>query len=252
MLTLHLGQFQGVRPFSFERKEVRLLVIRYMVYRQGWCAAYLYLSLALILQVSLAQSAHSETVTVGAFSQGSLDGWEEQSFSGHTDYRLVSTDGRQALRAISQSAASGLDRKVRIDLDRTPYLHWSWKVDNTLGNVDETTRQGDDYPARIYVVSSGGLFFWNTRAISYVWASRLPRGKDWPNAYTDHAHMLAVQSGEERLEQWIEERRDVRADFSRMFGRDVDHIDAIAVMTDTDNAGGRATAYYGDIYFSSD
>jgi len=208
--------------------------------------------LLLILLTALAAPAYGETVSVGAFSQGSLDGWEEQEFANKTDYRLVTEDGRRVLQANSQAAASGLYKEMRIDLERTPYLHWSWKVDNTLGDLDETTRQGDDYPARIYVVASGGLFFWNTHAISYVWASRQAKEKDWPNAFTGRALMLAVQSGDERLGQWIEERRNVREDFRRLFGSDVRYIDAIAVMTDTDNAGGQSTAYYGDVYFSAD
>ncbi|MDX8411103.1 MAG: DUF3047 domain-containing protein [Mariprofundaceae bacterium] len=213
---------------------------------------YLHRILLLIVLTAVASPAYSETVSIGAFSQGSLEGWEEQEFANKTEYRLVMEDGRRVLQAKSQSAASGLFKEIRIDLERTPYLHWSWKVGNTLGSLDETTRQGDDYPARIYVVASGGLLFWDTLAITYVWASRQARGKDWPNAFTTRAQMLAVQSGDERLGQWIEERHNVRADFRRMFGQDVRYIDAIAVMTDTDNAGGQATAYYGDIYFAAD
>lgn len=190
-------------------------------------------------------------VVVGDFSAGSLRGWEEKRFEGETRYELVTGDGRRVLRAESRDAASGLYRKVRIDLHETPYLNWSWKVEDTLGEVDERSRGGDDYPARVYIVFSGGLFFWRTRAVNYVWSSSQPRGASWANAYTDNARMIAVRSGPEESGEWVTERRNVREDYRRLFGEDVRFADAVALMTDTDNTGRSATAYYGDIYFSS-
>ncbi len=199
-------------------------------------------------------------VVVGNFSAGTLDGWDEESFAGHTDYQLVTRDGRQVLQARSQAAASGLFRKVRIDLTRTPYLNWSWKIENTLkydpgsaqGIPDERSKQGDDYPARIYVVFSGGLLFWKTKALNYVWSSSQQQGANWANAYTSNARMIAVQGGDESAGLWVSEQRNIREDFKLLFGKDVRYVDAVAVMTDTDNTGSEALAWYGDIYFSAD
>lgn len=196
--------------------------------------------------------AADQRVVVGAFSAGALDDWERKQFHGLTDYRVVTEQGRRALRAESRGTASGLYKRIRIDLDRTPYLHWSWKVERTVGAIDETVKAGDDYAARVYVVFSGGVFFWNTRALNYVWASRQPPGAVWPNAFTSNARMLAQRSGNERAGEWVEERRDVRADYRRIFGAEARYVDAVALMTDTDNTGGAAVAYYGDIYFSAD
>jgi hypothetical protein len=190
-------------------------------------------------------------VMVGDFSAGSLQGWTSKRFKGETRYRLVTAGGRTVLRAVSHAAASGLYKRVHVDLDKTPYLHWSWKVENTLGPLRERTRGGDDYPARVYVVFSGGLLFWRTRAINYVWSNDQPVGSEWPNAYTDHDRMVAVASGKARAGQWVHERRNVHADFRRLFGENVRYVDAVALMTDTDNSGKSATAYYGDIYFSA-
>jgi hypothetical protein len=203
------------------------------------------------LLASLALSAEVAKIVVGDFSAGSLTGWESKIFDGQTDYQLVTENGRQVLRAVSRDAASGLFHKVRLDLNRTPYLHWSWKVENTLGALDERSRGGDDYPARIYVVVSGGLFFWRTHAINYVWSNNQPVGTTWPSAYTGNDKMVAIESGNARLKEWVSERRNVKEDYRRLFGGKVDHIDAVAIMTDTDNSGKAATAYYGDIYFSS-
>jgi len=199
----------------------------------------------------LAVSAAASTLLVGDFSAGDLSGWQTEKFEGETRYRLVEQDGRQVLRADSAGTASGLYREMTVDLDKTPYLNWSWRVANVLDNVDERSKGGDDYPARVYVVVSGGIVFWRTRALVYVWSSNQPVGSTWRNAYTSNARVMALRSGEQKVSQWVSEKRNVKADFQRLFGDEIDHIDAVAVMTDTDNSGQAATAWYGDIYFSA-
>ena len=120
-----------------------------------------------------------------------------------------------------------------------------------LQNINEKMKVGDDYPARIYAIVSGGAFFWRTKALNYVWSSNQEVGSSWPNAFTSNAVMTAVQSGPENIGKWVRQKRNIREDFRRYFGKDVKKIDAVAIMTDTDNAGGKATAHYGNIYFSS-
>lgn len=208
--------------------------------------------LLLALGLLAGAAAAGARVVVGAFGQGDLGGWEEQSFKGRTEYAVTEIDGVGALAAHSRNAASGLYKRTRIDLARTPYLHWSWRIEGTLGDLDETTRAGDDYAARVYVIVSGGLFFWRTRAVNYVWANRRPEGASWPNAFTANARMIAVRSGDALAGRWLAERRDVRADFAALFGEAVRYVDAVAVMTDTDNSGAEARAYYGDIWFAAD
>lgn len=179
-----------------------------------------------------------------------LSRWSTRLFSGETRYTQVTVVGQRAIKAVSDSAASGLYREIDINLQATPVLRWRWRVDNTYGSIDETSRGGDDYPARVYVVSSHPIFFWKTRVLAYVWASHQPRGSDWPNAYTSNVRMIAVRSGEQGLGEWYEEARNVREDFRRYFGRDVRYLDAVAIMTDTDDTGEKGIAYYAAIYFS--
>ena len=136
------------------------------------------------------------------------------------------------------------------DSTRTPFLRWSWTVDHVLENVDERSKGGDDYPARVYVVVSGGAAFWRTRSVVYVWSSSQPVGSTWHNAYTSNARVIAIRSGQPGA--WQQERRDVRADFRRLFGDDIEALDAVAIMTDTDNSGQSARAWYGDISFSAE
>lgn len=203
----------------------------------------------LLLSASL--GAVEERIEVGRFSQNDLHGWEKKIFAQETRYQLRSEASGAALRAESDGTASGLVRRMTIDLQQTPNLHWSWKVDNVLHDNNERSRAGDDYPVRIYVVFSGGLFFWRTRAINYVWSSHQPIGSQWPNAFTSQARMIAVDSGSESLGHWISHQRNIREDYRQLFGEDVDTADAVAIMSDTDNSGQKATAWYGDIWFSN-
>ena len=205
---------------------------------------------ALCACLVLSRVVRAETVMIGDFSAGDLAGWEEKSFSGETRYDIVAQDGVKVLAAHSSGSASGYVQKVKIDLTKTPILNWSWKTENILSGLDERTKQGDDYPVRIYVVFSGGLFFWKTRALNYVWSNHQPAGTAWPNAFTDRAMMIAVESGRSRIGQWVRYKRNIREDFKRYFGTDRIQADAVALMTDTDNSGLKADSYYGNIYFT--
>jgi hypothetical protein len=204
---------------------------------------------AWVVMTSFAADAE---VQVGEFSRSDVRHWEEKSFRGNTRYQLAQRDGRTVLVAQSSATASGFFRKMEIDLERTPYLNWSWKIENTLHDADERTKQGDDYPARVYVVFSFGPVFWKTRALNYVWSSHQPVGADWPNAFTGSAHMVAVETGAEQTGQWRSYKRNVREDFRKYFGDEIEHASAVAIMTDTDNTEQSATAYYGDIWFTSE
>ncbi|MEI2742285.1 MAG: DUF3047 domain-containing protein [Candidatus Competibacter sp.] len=204
-----------------------------------------------LLAVSSAAGAADEALAVGRFSSGDLTDWQSKSFLGKTRYRFDTKSGQTALFAESQGAASGLYREIRIDLKRTPWLNWSWRVDQVLKGTDERSKDGDDYPARVYVVASGGAALWKTRSLVYVWSSNQPVGATWNNAFTDNARVMALRSGTQDAGRWVSEKRDIRADFQRLFGRDIDAVDAVALMTDTDNSGQRASAWYGDIYFTA-
>ena len=207
--------------------------------------------IAALLVVSTLALAADETVMIGRFSAGDLKDWQSKSFQGETRYSLVDQGGRRVLFADSQGAASGRYREIRVDLNRTPWLNWSWRVDRVLSGVDERTKAGDDYPARVYVVASGGAAFWKTRSLVYVWSSNQPEGATWHNAFTSNARVMALRSGTKDAGGWVSEKRDIRADFRGLFGEDISQIDAVALMTDTDNSGQNAAAWYGDIFFTT-
>lgn len=210
-------------------------------------------SLIFATSVFAGEQILNNKLSIGNFSTGSLTGWKTKEFKGQTQYQIAKIDDVQALKAHSKATASGLFYEQHIDLQKTPIMNWRWRIENRLGNINEQTKSGDDFAARVYVVVSGGLVFWNTKAINYVWASTSPKGKTWPNPFAgDHAMMVAIRSSSDKTGTWYTEKRNIRADLKQLTGEDMPYIDAVAIMTDTDNAKGRATAYYGDIYFTAE
>ncbi len=189
------------------------------------------------------------------FEPEQIIAWPTVKFAGQTVYSLQDAQAagasHAAVRAACDSAtASGLILERQIDLEVTPIVEWHWRIDSVYSDLDERSKRGDDYPARVYVVAQRWPQ-WRSRVISYVWSNAQPVGSDWPNAFAGQFRMLAVRSGSEGLGQWHSERRDVRADFRALHGIDLDTIDALAIMTDCDNAGQSTTAWYGPIRWLS-
>ncbi len=178
--------------------------------------------------------------------------WEDQQFAAPTRYTLIKDHGYTVVRADSRRSASGKILKTPVDLTATPYVHWRWRVTKIYPGIDEQTRDGDDFPARLYLIARHPWKFWKTRAINYVWASNQPVNTVWRNPYTPNSRLIAVASGSEHLNRWQYYRRNAREDFLRIFGEQINTIDAVAIMTDTDNTGAEATTYYGEIIFSSE
>jgi hypothetical protein len=218
-------------------------------------AAIVFLIVSLFSSYSLSQS-----LTIAQFENEDLSSWEKKSFVGETQYSIVADNGQKVLKANSQQSASGIAKEVQIDLKKTPFLNWSWRVDSALPNLDEQSKDGDDYSARIYLVKSGGFFIWKTKALNYVWSGNQLKGSEWDNAFVgDKARMMAVRGVEDKPGEWHSEKRNVYLDMIRLFGdqgsdeaneKAYRFLDAVAIMTDTDNSGLNATAYYGDIFFS--
>jgi hypothetical protein len=234
-------------------------------------------ALVVLLAVPLGVHAQSPPVLeVGKFSAASEgnalpDGWKPLTFKKigkHTAYALVKDGGAVVVKAVSEASASGLTRAITIDLKEYPVVQWRWKVTNVLKKGDVTKKEGDDYPARIYITfeydpKKAGFFekakyeavkawygqYPPSGAINYIWESQAPKGMVAPNPYTDQVKMIVVESGAAGLNQWVNEERNVYEDYKKAFGDEPPMISGVAIMTDTDNTGESATAYYGDIVF---
>ncbi|MCL7942770.1 DUF3047 domain-containing protein [Marinobacter sp. ATCH36] len=197
------------------------------------------------------------------------DGWEPLEFpkiDRHSHYQLVDDDGSQVVEANTDNSASGLIARASVEPGDTLILRWRWKVSNVFDQGDARRKDGDDYPARIYVAfefepGNAGFFERAKRkavelvfgeqlpgnALNYIWANRLPAGKIVANPFTDTTMMVAVNSGAEKTGQWVTVERDIVADYKEAFGRKPPKLVGIAIMSDSDNTGESATAWYGDV-----
>ena len=187
--------------------------------------------------------------TVSFFESGDLQGWKEKSFEGKTTYDL----GDEVINAQCNGAASSLYMEKSVDLDKTPYLHWSWQASSQtdLGNVEEREKGGDDFAARIYAVVNTGRIIPHVLTLNYVWSQNEEVGSSWPNPFYDKAMMVVINNRKDD-DRFLSNTRNVKEDFMQYFGKDIAEIDGIALMTDCDNTGGQARATYGAVYFSSD
>jgi len=213
-------------------------------------------------------------VDVGPFSRASTDtvlatGWEPLNPGGadrQTEYTLVKDDSGVVLRADSQAAASALFYPLQVDLNKTPIIQWRWKIKNIIKNGDARKKDGDDYPARVYILFDydASRLSWLEKiayegyyilygvypplaALNYLWANKLPVGSLVSNIYSDRVRMFAIRSGNEEAGKWVIDQRNIYKDYLQAFGEEPPAILGIAIMTDTDNTGEQATAYYGDI-----
>ena len=179
----------------------------------------------------------------------SLDGWAMRSFDGETSDQSVVLDGVHALRAQADRSASALYWEGQVALSLWPSLRWRCRIQAAMSGTRERTRTGDDLAARISVVARDSLLFWKSHALCYVWASAAKAGQDWPNPYSDEVHMVALNGIGDATGDWVEHERDVAADFQRYFGVVPKEIDAVGVMTNLDQSGIWAIAWYADLRF---
>jgi len=204
-------------------------------------------TLACLVTVAAAvQVPAGDDIVIDDFENGLRPQWEANDFEGKTVYEVVETGDGKVLKATSNASATGLIYEYEYDPAEYPVLTWRWKVENVIEKGDARTRKGDDYAARVYVVFPH-WFKPLTRSINYIWANRLPKGEYIPNPFFSRAVMIAVESGPGNVGKWITERRNVLEDYRMIFGEDPGKAGAIAIMTDTDNTGESAVAYYDDI-----
>lgn len=232
----------------------------------------------LLVTVSTATPAPAQSpvvLEVGKFSaeaEGAElpDGWKPLTFPKvptHTVYSLVRDGNTVVVKAVSRASASGLTKAVRIDPREYPVVRWRWKVENLLKTADVATKQGDDYPARLYITFeydpdkvgfgkkakylAGRAIFGDIpiAAINYIWDAKAPQGLFVDNAYTDFAKMVVVRSGAQGVGIWMEEERNIYEDYRKAFGEEPPMINGVAIMSDTDNTKESAVAYFGDIVF---
>lgn len=176
--------------------------------------------------------------------------WQERKLGGgETLYTIEEEDdGNSVLRVESLGAASALWNPWTLGEIDEGRLSWRWKIEASLeASQPETTREGDDYAARMFVIFDPVLFDGSMRALCYVWAGKLPEAAVFPSPYSERVATIVLRSGDERAGDWVLEDRDFVEDFRRFFGKPPEQVTAVALMVDTDNTSARATAWFDDI-----
>ena len=208
---------------------------------------------SLILILSTTILCHSDEIQVFEFTTKKLSNLEVRKVRGadnKTVYTVGSNENGNFLKAIADNAASGLGKEVKIDLNKTPFINITWKIEKDLVGIKEDTKKGHDFAARVFAVKKTGATPLSNRAINYVFSSNNDVGFNSPSPYTKKSIDNVLASTKENLNEWITVKANVKEDFKRFHNLDVKELDGLAVMSDTDNSKMKAIAYYQNIYFS--
>ena len=167
-----------------------------------------------------------------------------------TVYTVGSNENGNFLKAVADNAASGLGKEIKIDLNKTPYINITWKIERDLSGIKENTKKGHDFAARVFAVKKIGATPLSNRAINYVFSSNNEIGFSSPSPYTKKSIDNVLASTKNNLNEWITVKANVKEDFKRFHDLNVNELDGLAIMSDTDNSKMTAIAYFQNIYFS--
>ncbi len=168
-----------------------------------------------------------------------------------TAYSVGSNENGNYLIAIADNAASGLGKEIKIDLNKTPFINITWKIEKDIPGVDETAKKGHDFAARVFVIKKTGATALSNRAINYVFSSNQDVGKNSRSPYTKKSIDNVLATTKSNLNEWVTVKANVKEDFKKYHKLDVNELDGVAIMSDTDNSKKKSIAYYQNIYFSS-
>ena len=198
--------------------------------------------------------ANTANINVFEFTNSELSKLEVKKVRGadnKTDYSLGSNENGNFLKAVADNAASGLGKKLKIDLNKTPFINITWKIEKGLPGIRENTKKGHDFAARVFVIKKTGATLLSNRAINYVFSSNNEVGFNSPSPYTKKSIDNVLATTKDNLNKWITVKANVNEDFKRFHNLDVNQLDGLAIMVDTDNSKMEAISYFQNIYFSS-
>ena len=208
-----------------------------------------FISLALILPVK------AEPIQVFEFTDQELKTLKVRKVRGadnKTNYIIGSNENGNYLKAEANNAASGLGKEIKINLNSTPIINITWKVEKNLDGIKEDTKKGHDFAGRVFVIKKTGATPLSNRAVNYVFSSNNKVGNNWPSPYTKKSIDNVLSTTIEHMNEWVTVKANVKEDFKKFHDLNVNEIEGIAIMTDTDNSKMTAITYYQNIYFSAE
>ena len=194
----------------------------------------------------------SETINVFNFTEEEFKTLKVKKVKGKTKWSLSSNEKGNFIKAVAEGTGSGLGKEVQIDISKTPFINITWKVEKNLPGINENSKKGHDYAARVFVIKKTGSTALSNRAINYVFSSNNNVDDNWPSPYTKKSIDYVLSTTKENLNTWVTVKANVKEDFMRLHGLDIKNISGVAIMTDTDNSKLKAISYYQNIYFSTE
>ena len=205
-----------------------------------------------LIFIPFLNKAFAEKIIAFEFTQSEFNSLEKRKVKGETIWTLGSNENGNYIKAEANAAGSGLGKKIKIDLNKTPFLNITWKVEKDLAGIDESSKKGHDYAARVFVIKKTGSTPLSNRAINYVFSSNNNVDDNWPSPYTKKSIDYILSTTLKNLNTWVTLKANVKNDFMKLHNLDVKDLSGVAIMTDTDNSKLKAISYYQNIYFSSD
>ena len=196
----------------------------------------------------------ADEIKVFDFTETELSELEVRKVRGadnKTKYTVGTNENGSFLKSVADNAASGLGKEIKIDLNKTPFINITWKIEKDLSGIKENTKKGHDYAARVFVIKKTGATPLSNRAINYVFSSNNEVGLNWPSPYTKKSIDNVLASTKNNLNEWVTVKANVKDDFNKFHNLDVNELDGLAIMSDTDNSKMKAIAYFQNIYFSA-
>ncbi len=205
----------------------------------------------LILSLFVTTSVKSETLKVFDFTNEEFGQLKKRKVKGETTWTLGSNESGNFIKAEAEGVGSGLGKEVLIDLNKTPIINITWKIEKDLTGIKENSKKGHDFAARVFVVKKIGSTALSNRAVNYVFSSNNEIGKYWRSPYTKKSIDYVLSTTKENLNEWVTVKANVKEHFKLLHDLDVNELNGVAIMTDTDNSKLKAVSYYQNIYFSS-
>ena len=207
----------------------------------------------LVLLITLFNfGSFAEEIQAFNFTKEEFDNLTVRKIKKKTKYTLGSNENGNFLKAEAEGQASGLGKEILINLNKTPFLNITWKVEKGLPGIDEKSKKGHDFAARFFVVKKTGMTPLSNKAINYVFSSNSSIGENWPSPYTKSSIDYVLSSIDKNKNEWVTVKTNVKEDYKRFHNLNVDILDGVAIMVDTDQSKSQAISYYKNIYFSSE
>ena len=209
----------------------------------------------IVIYFLLVTSVTAEELMVFNFTEEELNSLEVRKVRGadaKTLYSVGNNEKGNYLKAVAENAASGVGKEIKINLDKTPFINITWKIEKDLKGIKENTKKGHDFAARVFVIKKTGATPLSNRAINYVFSSNSNVGETWPSPYTKKSIDRVLASTKSNLNEWVTVKANVKEDFKKFHDLEVKELSGIAIMADTDNSKLTAVSYYQNIFFSSE